>query len=166
MDLQLRPLARVSAVSGAPFELGESVVCYLYRDADGQLTRDDMRLEEEAGYTPPNQVMARWTREVKSAGEEEREARRQVLETAEDLFVALCEEGEKEEQGSGDRDALKQILALMLERKRLLRPLSRRGSAQIRYLHVRSQKEYSVQSKDLTVEEAVRIQQDLQQFVL
>lgn len=164
MEWQVKPLARVSAVDGTAFSIGEKVLCFLYRNEEGQLARDDIRPEEEERYNVPSPLLARWAREVKPAGEEEKQARRQVLETAEDLFLALFDEDLPDV--AGDRDALKVILGLMLERKRILRVKGKRGKESVLYLHVRSKREYSVPARDLTPAEALRIQDDLQHFVL
>lgn len=164
MEWQVKPLARVSAVDGTEFSVGEKVVCFLFRNEEGHLARADIRLQEEEQYSAPPLLLARWVREVRPAGEEERQARRQALETAEDLFLALFDEGLPDV--AGDRDALKVILGLMLERKRVLRVKGRRGGDTIHYLHVRSRREFSVPARDLTPAEVLRIQEDLQQFVL
>ncbi len=164
MEWQVKPLARVSAVDGAPFAIGEKVLCFLFRNEEGHLARDDIRSTEESGYRVPTELLARWAREVKPAGEEEKQARRQALETAEDLFLALFDD--ELPDVATDRDALKVILGLMLERKRILRAQGKRGKDSIRYLHVRTKTEYRVPARDLTPAEAIRIQDDLQHFVL
>ncbi|MEO0796972.1 MAG: hypothetical protein AAFX93_17580 [Verrucomicrobiota bacterium] len=163
MDWQIKPLARECAVSEQPFEIGDSVVCFLYRDDEGQLQRADIAESKVDEFPRPEAVLGRWGREVKPRGEEEKEARAHALATTEELFLSLFEENSAEV--AEDRELFKQVLGLMLERKRILRSQGRPVNGMQPYLHVRSKQEYQVQSKDPDPESLIRIQEELNALV-
>ncbi|GHB98506.1 hypothetical protein [Cerasicoccus arenae] len=163
MDWQIKPLARECAVSGEPFEIGDEVICFLYRDEEGQLQRADVATSKVDDFPRPEAVLGRWGREVKPRGEDEREARAHALATTEELFLSLFESDSADV--AEDRELFKQVLGLMLERKRILRSQGRPVDGQQSYLHVRSKVLYSVQSSDPDPASLVRIQEELNSLV-
>lgn len=163
MDWQIKPLARECAVSGEVFNIGDDVVCFLYRDEEGQLQRADVAAAQVDNFPRPEAVLGRWGREVKPRGEEEREARAQALATTEDLFLSLFElDGE---EAAEDRELFKQVLALMLERKRILRAQGRPRNGQQSYLHVSSKQTYAVSAADPDPAALLRIEEQLHLLV-
>ncbi|WP_309381684.1 hypothetical protein [Cerasicoccus frondis] len=163
MDWQIKPLARECAVSGEAFEIGDEVVCFLYRDEEGQLQRADVAAAKVDDFPRPEAVLGRWGREVKPRGEEEKEARAHALATSEELFLSMFEADGAEV--AEDRELFKQVLALLLERKRILRSKGRPENGVQTYLHVRSKQEYAVQSSDPDPMALVRIQEELNALV-
>ncbi|MBC2594056.1 hypothetical protein H5P28_07250 [Ruficoccus amylovorans] len=163
MEWQFKPPARESSVSGETFSEGEIVVCILHLDAEGQLQRVDLREEEADAFSAPGGVLGRWRREVKTPNEEAREARRQLMATTEELFVSLFEESDPE--GEQDRAVLKQLLALMLERKRVLRRVGPAVKGVQRYRHPKQDREYDVPMDDIDPAKLIRIQEQLQLLV-
>lgn len=147
MEWQIKPLGRESALSGAAFEVGETIICFIHLDESGDIQRADIRASEVEAFPRPESILGRWQREVKPKGEGEREARKQTLASAEELFISLYA---AEDSGMvvDERDALKQMLALMLERKRVLRPLSQSGETRD-YLHVRTRENFNVPFRDI-----------------
>jgi hypothetical protein len=118
VDWQIQPLSRTCAATGEPLQEGERVACYLFRDDEGQLRRADIHAGAADTYLPTGRVLGRWGRTLKPRSEEDKEARQQALASAEELFLSLFETvGEAEDATA---DALKQVLALLLERKRIL----------------------------------------------
>ena len=74
-------------------------------------------------------MLCRWQHRLKATAEDEAAARKQSLASAEELFIALleAEEGEGQEDEASPEEAenrmiLINLLALHLERKRVLRP--------------------------------------------
>jgi len=163
MDWQIKPLARECAVSGQPFAIGDQVVCFLHRDEEGQLQRADVAADRVDEFPRPGAVLGRWGREVKPRGEEEKEARAQALATSEELFLSLFEENSAEL--AADRELFKQVLALLLERKRILRAQGRPADGQQTYLHVRSKQTYIVSAQDPEPEALLRIEEELNALV-
>jgi hypothetical protein len=142
-------------VTGRAFTPGESVVCIIYRGPAG-LDRADLAEAEAGAWPAPGEVLGRWTR--KAEDESAAARRRQALASAEEMFLALMQES----GGAGeDKDLLLQLLGLMLERKRILRPQGRPEGGRQRYLHTRLQQEFSVPQRELTPERFAGLREQL-----
>ncbi len=165
VEWQLQPLARKSSASEVPFEPGDRVVCFLIKSSEGAFVRADVRADESEAYAPEGQVLGRWTREVNDSEDEEKASARQSLQSSEELFLSLFDESLPED-ARHERDSLKQVLALMLERKRVLRSLGRPVEGIQQYLHVRSKKEYAVPLVELSAAELVAVHDQLAQVVV
>ena len=85
------------------------------------------------------------------------------MATTEELFLSLFEESGAE--GEEDRAVLKQLLALMLERKRVIKRVGPSTQGVQRYRHPKQDREYDVPMDDLNPEKLVRIQEQLQLLV-
>lgn len=168
MELQLKPIGRHSTVSGQAFEPGQKAISWLFLGADGGLLRADALEAEEPAVQIDGTLLCKWRRIVREPGENAT-ARRQALLTAEDLFLALHpgEPGDGDEvetmgpEMAGDSEttaALKHLLALMLERKRILKPLAGQPD---RYLHPRSRRVFTVEPVDLTAGIVIRLEERL-----
>jgi len=160
---QFSPISRRCAVSGAPLKAGDRVVCVIYKPQGAEIARADILAENAGGFAPDGIELGRWTREVKSHAEEEREARRQLLATREEFFLSLFAGGAADP--TGDKGVLKQLLALMLERKRVLRPVGRPAGGVQRYLHTRTRDEYDVPAGDFLPEQLAAVQPVLETLV-
>lgn len=146
MDWAIKSLSRASFISGQAFTPGEKVACVIFRGPDG-LQRADLSEAEALEWQPPGEVLGRWHR--KAEDESESAKRRTSLASAEEVFLALIQES----GGAGEeKDLLLQLLALLLERKRLLRPQGKPVEGKLRYLHPRLQQEFSVPHQELTPE--------------
>lgn len=163
MDWQFKPPAKSSSVSGEPFDEGERVCCFLYLDEQAQLQRTDVRESEAEGLAVPGRLLGRWTRMMKAPEEERREARKQALATGEEMFLGLYA---SEAPPSEEQDTLKQLLALMLERKRVLRALGKPAADTQIYLHVKSREEFSVPMRRLEPAQVMQIQAQLDALVV
>ncbi len=85
---------------------------------DGAIGRCDVRAEHADGFAPPGFVVCRWVQIFKQASREENTGRLLKL-TAENLFLTLADPAT---ELAPENTRLVQFLALLLERKRLLRP--------------------------------------------
>jgi hypothetical protein len=158
MDLNLPNLATQCAASGRPFAEGDSVVSILGRDAAGAVVRLDVLESEETRAAPPPTVYCRWLQEFKPRASEEN-ADRLLKLTAENLFITLCSPPNVPEPGN---TPLIQFLALMLERKKLLRPRGRTEDGErVIYEHAGTHDRYEVPAGDFTPEFFVRVQEQL-----
>jgi hypothetical protein len=157
MDWDIKSLARASFASGQTFAQGEQVTCLIFRGPEG-LQRADLTQAEAAEWRPPGALLGRWVRRMTDEGEDERARRRQSLASAEEVFLALVQEGDA---AGPDTELLLQVLALQLERKRILRPLGRPAQGVQRYLHPRLQQEFAVPRHDLTPERVAQLQAQL-----
>ncbi|MFP4283328.1 MAG: hypothetical protein ACLFU2_11950 [Opitutales bacterium] len=139
-------MAKTSSLSGEPFAVGDTVESFLFRGAQGELERADLRPSEVPAWPMPEGLLCRWRHRVRERDDAEGDARRRSLATAEELFLALLEAGgEKPAEGAdeaaevGNEEAVGEsarpprerliflnLLALMLERRRVLKPIGRR----------------------------------------
>ncbi len=163
MDFHLKPASRQSQASGRVFQPGCRIVSYLCRGETGELVRADILEDEKETFAPPGAVLCRWGQTFKEREDPAAEAR-QTLRSAEDMFLSLYEEetGPQEESG----DVLKYLLAVLLERKRILRPaeLAAPGRPQT-YRHRKSGREFAVPRPDLTAQSVLQIQEHLKKIL-
>ena len=162
MELTLHPSAKHSRASGHAFVEGDRVISYLVREENGEIGRHDILAAEDAGYAKPSFVFCSWTVSYKPRRAEENTGRALKL-TAENLFVTL---GDPTAEPNPANTPLLQFLALLLERKRVLRPrgLTPDGERQI-YEHARTHQLYEVPVGRLDAEFFVKIQGQLDLLV-
>lgn len=163
MDLQLQPLATQCAVSGEPFTAGARVASYLVRmGAALEIMRFDVLETHVADFRPEGFVACRWVQPFKPRRAGENPDRALKL-TAENLFVTLAD---PTTEPTPENTRLLQFLALMLERKKILRPRgpSADGLRQ-RYEHAKSKAIFEVPAGDLTAEFFVAVQEQLSVLV-
>lgn len=148
MDWQIKPFSRKCAVSGQPFSSGDRYLSILLvATGDNQIERVDIHVDREADFPLPGRTICRWTRVYEPP--ERDESGETIRKTAEDLFLALNGElpeppARESDQSGADplspesldevaRAALRQILGLLLERRRVLktRGYTPDGNAQI-----------------------------------
>jgi len=158
MDLILQPSAAQCAVTGTPFQEDDRVVCFLGRDGTGVVVRWDVRADAEAQFPTPAEVICRWVHAFKPR-EKMGGADRALKLTAENLFVTLC--GPVAEPDPANTPLI-QFLALMLERKRLLRPRGLTADRARRiYEHAKTKQIYEVPAGELTAEFFRKVQEQL-----
>ena len=158
MDLNLPNLSEQCAASGRAFVEGDSVVSVLGRDAEGVVVRLDVLESEEANASLPPTIYCRWLQEFKPRPAEGN-ADRALKLTAENLFITLCSPPNVPEEGN---TPLIQFLALMLERKKLLRARGRTADGdKVIYEHAGTHDKYEVPAGDFTPEFFVRVQEQL-----
>jgi hypothetical protein len=158
MDLNLPNLATQCAASGRAFAEGDTVASILGRDAAGAVVRLDVLESEESRALLPPTVYCRWLQEFKPRPAEEN-ADRLLKLTAENLFITLCSPPNVPEPGN---TPLIQFLALMLERKKLLRPRGQTEDGErVVYEHAGTHDRYEVPAADFTPEFFVKVQEQL-----
>ncbi len=154
MDLEFQPLGRESAVSGERFIAGQRISSFLFRHERGELVRADVLEAEADDFQPEGHIVCRWNQTVRDRSDPEADARKSSMQSAEAVFLALFDEAldADEAQDLPSREAvaeqskvLKHLLALMLERRRVLRRVSR-GT----YWHPKLKRHFEV--ADVTLE--------------
>lgn len=163
MELNLPALTPTCAVSGEGFADGERVVSLLVRRLDsGEVLRFDLKVASEAQFEQPGRVVCRWvhTYKVRAAAEN---PERELKLTAENLFLTLADPAN---ELSAENVRLVQFLALMLERKRLLKPRGQTpdGARNI-FEHVKSKQRYEVPAGELDPEFFLAVQEQLSVLV-
>ena len=165
MELNLHPIATKCYVSNREFSENDRVVSYLVREATGEVARRDLLEAEDGRFMPPAFVYCRWVTAWKPRRDDNTALALKL--TAENLFLTLATpSGSDSEsinsQPSAINTPLLQFLALMLERKKIikLRGVTEDGLRQI-YEHMPSHQLYEVPVGDLNVEFFQKIQEHL-----
>jgi hypothetical protein len=159
MEMNLQPLATTCFVSGQPFVEGVRVASFLVRSgAAMEILRYDLLEAHAATFAPEGFVACKWVHAFKPRRAGENPDRALKL-TAENLFVALADPAT---EPTPENTRLLQFLALMLERKKILRPrgVSADG-ARNRYEHAKSKATFEVPVGELTPEFFVAVQEQL-----
>ena len=173
MELNLHPIATKCHVSNREFAENDRVVSYLLREEtlspsngpkSAEIVRRDL-LESEDSSPPGGFVYCRWVTAWKPRRDDNTALNLKL--TAENLFLTLATLSGSADStlpapGSTLNTPLLQFLALMLERKKLikLRGLTEDGVCQI-YEHMPSHQLYEVPVGDLNVEFFQKIQEHL-----
>ena len=158
MELNLQPLAPACRVSSRPFAEGDRVVSYLVRAAANEAVRHDVLAGEDANFHLEGAVLCRWVHRFKPKKAGENPDRLLKL-TAENLFLTLADPAN---EPSPVNTPLLQFLALMLERKRLLRPRGQTADGERNlYEHLRTHQLYEIPAGDLSPEFFVKIREQL-----
>jgi hypothetical protein len=157
MEMHLQPLATTCFVSGQPFGEGARVASFLVRAASLEIVRYDVSEAEVANFAPEGFVACRWVHLFKSRKDENSE--RSLKLNAENLFLTLAD---PTSELNVESTRLVQFLALMLERKKLLRPkgLSVDGARNV-YEHAKTKQLFEVPVGELTPEFFVAVQEQL-----
>lgn len=146
MDWQVKPIARTCAASGQDLRVGDSVTCVVYKPLGGNVERCDVLKDHAATFQPAGILLGRWSREVKERGEEEQAQRAQLLASREEFFLSLYENNE---DPSGEKRVMKLILAMLLERKRIIKALGPAQDGLTPYQHTGTKEIYQVPALDL-----------------
>jgi hypothetical protein len=163
MDLNIQPMNQSCAVSGLAFEDGQRVASYLVAPpAAPELLRFDVLEEKAAGFQPQGPVVCRWVHQYKARRSGESGDRALKL-TTENLFLTLAD---PLTEPTEENVRLLLFLALMLERKRILRQRGRTADGnRIRYEHARSKQIFELPATELTPEFFVQVQEQLSVLV-
>lgn len=141
IEWQVKPMTKKSVLSEREFAEGDLISTFLFRNAEGELDRADILLEEEEEFTLPDRLLGKWTQEMEDVSDK-KEKQKLALKGAEELFISLySDQVEQNEENA----ILKQLLALKLERKRILRGSGyHAGQASQQFLHVKTKVNYEV----------------------
>lgn len=165
LDWQIKPLAKKSALSDREIKAGDTVVCTVFINQLGQLDRIDAHKDEFDDSKVEGRVIGKWERTVGEHPEaDERAARRMSLESSEDFFVSLFDTNTAVE--TDEVDVVKQMLALLLERKRILRPVGRPSGGFQKYIQPSTKREFLVPQKNLDEDLVIKIQNQLGSIII
>ncbi|MDB6126455.1 MAG: hypothetical protein JWM35_351 [Verrucomicrobia bacterium] len=158
MEMTLHPLSKTCHASGHAFVEGDRVICHLVREPGGEIGRRDVLVAEDAAFTKPGPVLCSWTVSYKPRHGEDNPGRALKL-TAENLFVTLADPAA---EPNPVNTPMLQFLALLLERKKLLRPrgLTSDGERQV-FEHAKTHQLYEIPVGELDEAFFVNIQGQL-----
>ena len=155
--MHLQPLATTCFVSGRPFAEGDRVASFLVRGAALEIVRYDVLEASAPEFAPEGFIACRWVHLFKSRAQENSD--RALKLNAENLFLTLAD---PTNELNVESTRLVQFLALMLERKKLLRPKGRSADgAKNVYEHAKTKQLFEVPVGDLTPEFFVAVQEQL-----
>lgn len=168
MESEFQPLSRKSVVSGRVFEPGQRIESYLFRRQDGSLARADVHADEAPDFTLQGDLICRWEQTVKDRSDPEADARKAAVQSAETVFLALFDESGDGEAAAADdaraareeRALLRHLLALMLERRRILR-----RSARGRYWYPKGKRSFHVPDVEIVPERLLALQDQLAHII-
>jgi len=161
MDLNLQPLATACFVSGERFAEGSRVVSLLVRNAQMEVARYDVLETQRNELAVEGTLVCSWVQPYKPRQKQENPDRALKM-TAENLFLTLADPSNEP-----DAETLRliQFLALMLERKRILRPKGTRsddeGRLHARYEHAKSKQVFEMPQADFSPEFFIAVQAQL-----
>jgi hypothetical protein len=162
MELNLQPRAPACFVSGKPFSEGDRVASLLAMTDSGAVLRYDALEANADQLAPEGFVACRWV-QVYKAQPKEGNAERALKLTAESLFLTLADPST---EATPETDRLVRFLALLLERKRLLRPKGRSpGGDKDLYEHARTKQVFTVPAIELSPEFFVAVREQLSVLV-
>lgn len=165
LDWQIKPLAKKSALSDRDISAGDTVVCAVFVNEFGMLDRLDFHKDEFDVSKISGKIIGKWERVVSEHPDaDERTARRMSLESSEDFFVSLFDENSAVE--TDEADVVKQMLALLLERKRILRAVGRPIGGVQKYIQPSTKREFSVPQKNLDEDLVIKIQSQLGSIII
>lgn len=166
MNWHIKGIANTSALSASTFAEGEQVLSLIYRDFEnGEISRADILPEEEAQFQISGDLLGRWFRRVKESGDPSSTMRDRVS-SAEEFFLSLYD-SEEGSVSSEEVDALKYLVALMLERKRIVRSVGKPVSGGVQsYLHIKTKQTLDVPMVDISPDLMLRIQETLGDILL
>ncbi|HEX2852663.1 MAG TPA: hypothetical protein VHO24_05450 [Opitutaceae bacterium] len=160
--MNLQPLATACHVSGEPFVDGARVASYLVRATTLEVVRYDVLEKHLAGFAPEGFVACRWVQAFKTKRGEEN-ADRALKLNAENLFLTLAD---PLNELNAESTRLVQFLALMLERKKILRPKGRSaGGEKNVFEHAKTKQLFEIPTGELTNEFFVAVQEQLSVLV-
>ncbi len=162
MEMHLQPLAPACAVSGEPFVDGSRVASYLVRNPAMEIVRYDL-LEKQAGnFVPEGFIACRWVHIFKPRKPGDTSEKELKL-TAETLFTTLADPLTEQ---TPESIRLLQFLALMLERKKILKPKGTTANRERNlFEHAKTKQMFEVPAGDLTPEFFVAVQEQLSVLV-
>jgi len=161
MDLNLQPLATACFVSGERFSEGTRVLSLLVRNDQMEVARYDVLEAQRGELAVEGTLVCSWVQPYKARQKQENPDRALKM-TAENLFFTLAAPSNEPDD---ETLRLIQFLALMLERKRILRPKGthkdEEGVVRTRYEHAKTKQLFDVPQADFSPEFFIAVQAQL-----
>lgn len=151
MEWSVRTVARNCAVCGSAFADGDEIVSFVVREPAGALVRADVAPACLANFVPGGELLGQWRRRF-AQNISERERFRQSSAGKEAFFFSLFDGESSGETAGTERDALKQLFALLLERARLLRRVGRPIRGVQKFVHPATARTFDVPAGTLRPE--------------
>ena len=168
MDWHFKTIARKSCLTDNFFVTGDKIVSLIYiGDKAEELSRADLLSTEVDKFKIDGDLLGRWTCVIKEVGLQTDDSYQRIA-SADELFLSLYNDHSGEgQQVHLESSALKHLLALMLERKRVLRAIGPRAKQGDQlYYYSKNKQEYCVPVVDISADLMLRIQDVIGDVVL
>ena len=161
-DWQIQSFSRKCAHSDKTFQPGDEVLCLLIDKIGEGLSRIDVLNEYADQVAPEGEIVGRWTRVIKPPNSSESEEQKQAVQSAEDLFISMAESVDVAIRSNSSKCMI-YILAIYLERKRILRSIPMSGIPQhyLNFQHRKTKTDYLVEQVEMTPENIAHIENNL-----
>jgi hypothetical protein len=173
MDWSIRSFAQKSDISGVPFQPGDRVISLLMRiQGQAEIARFDFLEQEADQFQTEGGLLGKWTtviRDDHETTEDKRERRLRKLGSLDELFISLVnpdttgeERAVEDDDVVQDRQLLCYLVALTLERKKILRLKEKESTSLVlRYQHAQRDETYEVVVVKPSADRLLRVQDAL-----
>lgn len=159
MEWSIKSSSKYCFVSGKIFSEGDEVVCFVCIDGNHEFVRFDVLKDFASEFKPIGRIIGQWSKVI-SCDSSGKLSSEQKTAHQEEFFFSLYLDDE-----SPEKDILKQLFALFLERKRILKTsFSILGEKQ-KFIHVKTKKEYIVPMKKINPEDLTSLENILEMFI-
>lgn len=152
MNWSIKTISHCCALTGNSFNEGDEVVCLICRPPEGELTRFDVLRDQIDNFSVSGEIIGQWKRII-TLEKNLKINLQQQLANQEEFFFSLFN-GEK----SREKEVLKQLLALLLEKKRIIRPMGESLDGIQNYIHIRTKETFKISVSDILPEELTSIE--------
>lgn len=161
-EWQIQSFSRKCAHSGQTFQPGDQVLCLLIESVSEGLVRMDVleTFADEVAVDGP--IVGRWTRRIKEPDSSHSAEQKQQAQSVEELFLSMAESVEVSIRSNSTKCMI-YILALFLERKRILKSIRSQGIPQhyLTFRHGKSKQEFLVEAVVMNPENMAHIEKNL-----
>jgi len=169
VDWQFDAAGRSCDLCGDVFKPGDKVGSVLYLDEEGLVARLDYLCGEGEEPQLPERRLARWEWKVRERLDEKAEARARAA-NAEEFFLSLFaeeEDAEIAEEVLEQKDLLKYLFGLLLERRKVLKRShpAAHDEAAVSYFHPASASTFEVRTVEVSPNAVARIEAHLEGFL-
>lgn len=151
-------MAHRCAQTGESFCDGDEVICLIYRVNKDELARFDVLKRKISEFKAPGELIGQWKRVISEKNANSQSVGQKIA-NQEEFFLSLFE-GET----NREKDILKQLFALLLEKKRIIRPIGEIFNGNQNFLHIRSRNEFTVPVSDILPEELTSMDNFFEMF--
>lgn len=152
MDWNIKTVAHRCAVSGEDFFDGAEIFCFICKLNSGEFARYDVLKKNVDKFFTLGEIIGQWKRTF-NFDRERNKSSFQKLAYQEEFFFSLFDGAETEE-----KEILKQLLALLLERSKILRSERSKYKDIKKYIHIKSHKEFFISQKDFLPEKLTSLE--------
>lgn len=154
--------SRICGYTQQPFQSGDKIFSLLCKNFSNEFQRYDILAIHKDELKPDGLIVARWVHVFKPGGDAQQLESKSKVQSAESLFWSLVDEG----HDLIESQFLKQLLALWLERKKILKPIGSRSKNGQEYLHTASGRQVWIAWVEPSLEIIQGLQNSFEQWIM